>query len=361
MVLSLEDFVALSEEIAALSRAGIPLDQGLRELSDDLPRPLAESVKEIGHRLHQGEQLDQILADPQAKYPPAYVAVVSAGLRSGNLSKALEDLVSLIRRQMDLRRSLGLGFLYPLIVLLVAYTGICFTFQKIYPSIELGLAQAGANPIADAQTPAWQESLRSHMVWWGPLIPALLLAFSGWVWYASGRIWASRSNSEKRMFSVWRWLVPWWSFATWNRTLKLSGYALFSDLTALLLEHGSPLPDAIAMAGQAVGDRALRTDLESLTASLARGETAPQQLPHIPSWLIGLLLRQHGESLPRYLRDYAKICRDEALDLQEGIVTLAPIVSTLIWAGGATCLHTALVFGPYLSLLYRLARGENNQ
>ena len=59
---SLDDFVALSEEIAALSRAGIPLSEGLADLSQDLPRPLAQSVQEIGRRLAQGETLDQVLA-----------------------------------------------------------------------------------------------------------------------------------------------------------------------------------------------------------------------------------------------------------------------------------------------------------
>src|SRR5256885_15473974 len=51
---TLEQLSALSDEIGALARAGVPLDRGLRELSRDMPGRLGRLAGEMSRRLEAG-------------------------------------------------------------------------------------------------------------------------------------------------------------------------------------------------------------------------------------------------------------------------------------------------------------------
>jgi general secretion pathway protein F len=92
--ISLDDLVALNEEMAALVRAGVPLDAGMADLGYDLPGKLGGLASQIGERLNRGESLPQILADDSRALPTVWRAVVESGLRSGDLPAALESMAT---------------------------------------------------------------------------------------------------------------------------------------------------------------------------------------------------------------------------------------------------------------------------
>jgi general secretion pathway protein F len=52
--LSLEQLIALGEEIAALARAGVPLDEGLAELGRELPGRLGKVARQMGGQRRDG-------------------------------------------------------------------------------------------------------------------------------------------------------------------------------------------------------------------------------------------------------------------------------------------------------------------
>src|SRR6476659_4639535 len=89
--LSLDQLAALSEEIAALARAGVPLDRGLTELCRDIPGRLGQVARSMGERLGEGQAVEQVVADLGSALPPAYRSVLIAGVRAGRLPMALQD------------------------------------------------------------------------------------------------------------------------------------------------------------------------------------------------------------------------------------------------------------------------------
>src|SRR5262249_763220 len=90
--LSLDQLAALSEEIAALARAGVPLDRGLTELGRDIPGRLGHVTREMGQRLSEGQVIEQVVAGLGSALPPAYRSVLIAGVRAGRLPIALQDI-----------------------------------------------------------------------------------------------------------------------------------------------------------------------------------------------------------------------------------------------------------------------------
>src|SRR5687767_8429700 len=88
--ISIDHFIALNEELAAIVRAGMPLERNLREAARDIPGTLGTTVQLLETRLSHGETLPQALAAERHRFPGVYRAVVEAGLKAGRLAIALE-------------------------------------------------------------------------------------------------------------------------------------------------------------------------------------------------------------------------------------------------------------------------------
>ena len=102
--ITLDQLLALNEEIAALVRAGLPLGRGLLETGRDVRGRLGRIAGVLGRRLNRGEDLAEALEAERQAIPPLYRAVVEAGARAGRLPAALEGMTQYIRGVSDARR-----------------------------------------------------------------------------------------------------------------------------------------------------------------------------------------------------------------------------------------------------------------
>ena len=111
--ISLGHLIALNDEMAALTRAGLPLERGLRDVGRDLSGGLSAAMLRLSARMDQGEGLSEALAADKEGFPPVYRAVVEAGIRAGRLPAALESLAGFVRSYDDARRIDRPGVLVP--------------------------------------------------------------------------------------------------------------------------------------------------------------------------------------------------------------------------------------------------------
>src|SRR5690606_23095805 len=116
----LEEILALNDEIISLSRVELPLDPHLGRMSRPLSGRQRRLTDDLAQRLAAGQSLDAAIAELGQGFPPMYQAVVTAGLRSGKLTAALEDLASTARRVQQLRMSYLTASVYPAIILILA-------------------------------------------------------------------------------------------------------------------------------------------------------------------------------------------------------------------------------------------------
>ena len=128
--ISHDQLIALCDEMAALARAGVPLEKGLVALAEDLPGRLGKITGDVGRRLELGESLDEVLGSPKLAIPPAFKAALVAGLRSGRLAVALEGVATTLRRSNKLRQLTRASLIYPLFVVALAYVLFVFTATR---------------------------------------------------------------------------------------------------------------------------------------------------------------------------------------------------------------------------------------
>ena len=262
---ALDDLIALNDEIAALARAGLPLEHGLLGVGGDLPGRLGRLARSLGTRMEGGSTLAEALAAEGPGVPATYRAVVEAGLRSGRLAEALEGLAGFARSYVELRRTMGQALLYPLMVLAMAYGLFVLLVMDVMPRLVDAFA-AMRVPAAGMMRPI--AALGDSVAVWGPILPILLAVVLA-LWWRSGR---ASAFAPGRLAWGWRW-VPGVS-----RILDEATIAQFADWLALLIEHGVPWAEAVTLSAAATGDPRLAAAAERIADSSRQGESPAQTI-----------------------------------------------------------------------------------
>jgi general secretion pathway protein F len=344
--LVLDDLIALNDEIAALVRTGVPLERGLREAGGDFRGGLSRAMTALAGRMTQGASLPEAIAAERERLPRIYRAVVEAGLRAGRLAAALEGLTAFVRAYLDSRRAIGLALAYPLLVVMLAYGLLVLFVVQVVPRF---LTTFASIRIPVPETLRWLGYLSATVVYWGTLVPALLVGgIALWAWTGtSAGFRPGRGSALLRMF-------PWM-----RGLLRQYEAANFADLLSLLIEHSVPYPEALVLASEATGDRAVIRLGRTLAEAAERGdppvapEDAKRALPPLLLWLLATGRSQ--ATLAGSLRSLAAIYRKQAEYQAEKIRVFLPIVLFLSIGLSVTLLFGLSLFLPFTTLLKDLA------
>lgn len=249
---SADELIGLCDEIAALIRAGIPLEETLHGLGHSRrhSRRLTMHVRGLVERLGTGRSLaEAIRSDPF--FPPVYAAVVAAGIESGNLAAALETVAENTRKLRDARVFIVRTTFYPVLLLSVLWTilgGLVFflipPFAAFFENFDIRF------PLIGGMNWLMDDPWRFVYVVLGGL-------FVFWTIYLVWVIGTRRVHSLQGSSSVFA-PIPWIGRA--QRELQK---ASFVRLLAMLLNYELPLERAILLAAQA-------TDVHALPKALDR-------------------------------------------------------------------------------------------
>jgi type II secretory pathway component PulF len=345
--LSLNDLIALNDEIAALTRSGLPLERGLMGAGGDLPGRLGSIARGLGARMERGESLGQALESEGPSVPPTYRAVVEAGIRSGRLAEALEGLAGFARSYVDLRRAIGLALLYPLLVVIVGYGMFVLLVVELAPR----LAEAFTSMRVPIGGFIGVLSKIGDSVWiWGPILPAFVLM--GLIaWWRTGRTSAFRPG---QVGLGMRW-VPGLS-----SILDKATAAQFADWLALLIEHDVPWAEAVTLAAEATGDRRMIASAAAISQSSLQGISPAETIrdshgiPPLLAWLMGLGGDQ--EVMASALRHAAETYRRRALRQSAALSIALPSILIVCLGTAATLFYVMALFAPWTSLLRGMTR-----
>ncbi|HEY2841249.1 MAG TPA: type II secretion system F family protein [Pirellulales bacterium] len=350
--ISLDEFIALTDEMAALVRAGVPLERGLSDVAPGFSRRSAQLVAQVAQRMKAGETLLQIIATSPQIFPPVYAAVLEAGIRSGRLPSALEGLASSTRRVADLRKLTVASLIYPFLLAILAYGLFLFSIVRLQPSVEsayhrLNVPTTGLNHALAA--------LGNTIPYWAPLLPVAALITMGVWWRRSGR--AIRENEGGTL-----------KFLPTSRLLHYGRLASFADVLALLIEHEAPLGQSVVLAADASGDRDLKSASRRLAEVIERGGgTASQQatdstagpssaatsgFPPVLAWLLSSNLTL--PNLVDALRRAADAYRQRAAHLEGALRLYLPLGLILCVSCTSILLYALSVFLPWYHLLFEI-------
>ncbi|MDB5386504.1 MAG: gspF [Planctomycetaceae bacterium] len=340
-----EQLIALNEEIATLVMAGVPLELGLRALGSDVPSVLGRVSQTIAIQLQAGQSLPDALQTSIPGLPRIYLAAVEAGMRSGQLPRTLELLCRFLQQGLDLRQRIEFAFLYPLLVMLLAY-GLFVTF--VIESVQHWTELWGDIALQHGTFMLTYQFFCLNWPIWVGILPALVLLTVGcWFWF--GR----RSLMPDRRPSLLVRLIP-----GLHGVIRLWHWSIFCETSALLIEHQVTLPEALRLSGATTGNPLIDHESSRLAECIEQGKSAADSLRdrrQIPTFLRWVLSNStQPTALLSSLRQAAGLYYERAQRRAEAIKTWLPLGLIVLIGGGAVLLYALTCLIPIINMIGEL-------
>ncbi len=339
-----EDFIAFNTQLAHLTTAGLPVEQGLRLIAEDMrSRRMAQTVREIATELESGKSLASAFETHTADFPPLYSQLVNAGVRSGNLPGMLLNLGRHLELITRLRAMLWQAFSYPIMVLLSLVAVIIFLSIAVFPQLEKIFRDFRTD--LPGITVFVLGFSRFVLGIWPvlPIIAIVLLVGVPLIWRLFRRLKWDQPIVEAILFPI-PLLGP---------ALRRNALARWCDALKIGIEAGLDLPASLALAADAVGSPRLRKDTAILVNAIQSGQPIDESTPTrlIPPSAISVIsLASTHNDLPNGLNTLSLMFQQQA-ELKLALIPaiLTPLLIILI-AFIIGVVVTAM-FAPLISLI----------
>ncbi|MBM4274612.1 MAG: type II secretion system F family protein [Deltaproteobacteria bacterium] len=254
----LGDLVLFTQELAALLKAGLPLERSLQALLEVTTRPAMKAIlTQVLRDLQSGKTFSEALGRHRV-FSTLYVSLVRAGEAGGFLEEALFRLGDYLKTVSELRSYLLTALIYPMILAGVGASSLILMLLYVVPRFESFFKEMGQNLFwTTRMLIILSEAFRSY--WW---LGGLMLALTAFVVVRLIRTPQGRMAVDRFKISA-----PF--LGDLNRRVAA---AFFSKTLGTLLTNGVPLVPALQVVQASVNNRYLSQALEGVLANVEKGQ-----------------------------------------------------------------------------------------
>lgn len=302
-----DDVSSLTSELAVMLKAGLPLDRALRVMLQMGRRPaVVLLLEDLLKAIKGGKSFSVALSMYQALFGNFYVNMVRSGEASGQLADVLGRLSEHLERVKELRQSVVSALIYPVILLVVAMLSVFLMLGFVVPQFETLFSDMGdalpwpTRAIIDLGDFVAEWGLAAAGVGGG-----LLFLFLRWLKTPIG---------EARKDAV---LL---SLPVIGPLLRKYEMTRFARSMGTLVGNGVQLVTALKIATETVGSPALRTELETVTPAVKRGERLADALAKTGTFSpLALNMVRLGEETGRLDTMLLEVSRVQDAEIQMGV------------------------------------------
>ena len=282
------ELLALTQELATLLEAGLPVDRALAIVEELAP---SQAIKALVTDLLRSVRGGAALSDALGKHHPRpfsnlYVNMVRAGEKGGVLELTLRRLAEFLEARAAFSDALVSALAYPLVITGVGAAAIVFLMVFVIPRFATIFADLGqAIPLPTQILLTTAETMRAY--WWLG-VAAVLACVLGW------RAWTAKPDGRLR----------------WDRLLldlPLLGpliarveTARFARTLGTMLKSGVPVLGALSVIGDMMTNRVVAQSVGRLSESVRRGGTIAAGLnEHAPFPALAVHMVRVGEETGR--------------------------------------------------------------
>ncbi len=189
-----ENLIMFTNSLATLHRAGVPLLRALSVIKvGSADSRFNHVIDQLRISVQSGRSLSEGMSEYEDLFSPVYVASVAAGEESGRLEQTLDELSSVLEREMELTRQVKVATRYPLIVVLVIIAAITVLMTFVVPRFVNFYASFGAElPLPTKILIETSNAVAHSWYFVLPIIVLLGVAFRKLTSTESGRLWHDR-------------------------------------------------------------------------------------------------------------------------------------------------------------------------
>jgi general secretion pathway protein F len=252
------EVVNFTQELAALLKAGLPLDRSLQALEHVTSRAAMKVVlAQVLRDLQEGKTLGDALSRHRI-FSPLYVSLVEAGETGGFLEEALERLGDYLNTVSEFRSYLITALIYPMILAGVGSLSLILMLLYVVPRFESFFKEMGQNLFwSTRMLISLSQALRSY--WWLGAILAVVAVL----------VLRRAVRSPEGQFQMDRFKMEAPILKDMSRRVAA---VFFAKTLGTLLANGVPMVSSLRVVIASVNNRYLSKSLSGVLANVEKGQ-----------------------------------------------------------------------------------------
>lgn len=341
------EFVLFNQQLASITKAGIPLERGLRELAGDISsRSMRRLVDAIADELEAGVSIEKAFEKRQKHFPPLYGRILKAGVETGRLSEMLTSLNRHLEMANQTRRIIFEAMTYPVVILVLASIILTGVFMFIIPQFGSVLEEMVDGARLPGITRLFLSMAKNVVPFWvtaGFVIAAIVALFA----------MLSASAAGRRFKESLLLRIP-----VIGRVYHSSMLTRMAEGLAIMVAAGSDMPVSLRLSSGATGSDKLILESEALAAQIEQGANileAGQLCRVIPRlFLYSIQLGTQRNELQDNLYSLGQMYAEQARCGQARLqAVLLPVM--LIGVGCFLAMTILAMFLPMISIITNLS------
>lgn len=311
------DLITFCFHLEQITRAGIPLLEGLRDLRDTMDkRSFRDILSALLEDLEGGKVLSQALAAHPSVFDSVFISVVKAGEQTGRLDVVFENLAATLKWQDEAASQTQRLMIYPAFVMVFVLIAVGVLMGYMVPRFEPFLKTANIQPqqstLAMFATAHW---LNENGLWLLLVIAAMLTALVLWTRRsASGQMWRDRVLLGLPVLGA---------------IMKKVILARFAHYLSLMYRSGVTVLESLRTSEAIVGNRVVASGIRQASQLISEGRgltDAFSSLSLFPPLVIRMLrVGENTGALDRALDNVTYFYNREVADsIERGLKLLGP-------------------------------------
>lgn len=258
--ISATDLALFTRQFATLVRAGLPLEEALRAVSQQTEKARIRSmILGVRSRVMEGHTLAHALDDFPHVFPNLYRSTVMAGEQSGKLDAVLERLADYTESRQALMQKTSVALIYP-IFLIVASIGIVIALLAyVVPQVVQVFADLGENlPTLTVLLIKVSDLVREYGLACALIIAGLILAFNI----------AIRKPGPRKAYHRFILKLP-----IIGRLVRGINAARFARTMSILVASGVPVLDGLRISASVLGNLPMRDAVDEAASMVREGSS----------------------------------------------------------------------------------------
>jgi len=254
------DLLIFTKQFAAMVRSQLPLVQALESLARDSPkRSFRAMLTTVVEQVRCGRDFHRVLADYPRIFNGTYIGVVRAGMSSGQLGTALQQIAEYLESHDKIITKVRAALIYPGML----FFSFAVTFHVMVFGILPRFATlfAGYGKALPAPTQFVLDVGHVYEEYWAFMLGAIIItgmAFSAWVRTVEGRVSFDRMKLRIPLF---------------GNLMRLSAIARFAQTLAIQVENSVGLIESIRVAAPANNNKYIERSLLKIADYIEQGES----------------------------------------------------------------------------------------
>lgn len=317
------DLVTFCIHMRYITRAGIPLLDGLRDLRDSMDkRGFRDILTALLEDLEGGKMLSQALAAHPAVFGAVFVHSIRAGEQTGLLDAVFDRLAESLKWQEEVAAKTKRLMIYPAIVLTVVGAAILFLMIYLVPQVLSLVETMGVVlPLPTLVLMAISSAMQSYWIAGLAVLLAVGIGLPLWVRKTeTGRDWWDRTQLQLPI------LGP---------ILQKIVLARFTNTLAMMYRSGVTVLDALKAGEMIAGNRVIANGIRRASQQIADGQGLSesfQSLALFPPLVIRMLrVGETTGALDEALDNVTYFYNREVLDsIENGLRVMEPLLTAIL-------------------------------